>query len=167
MHKDGSLDSLLRLCWHGGGWGPSLFCGAWLISEEIFSKSFLCCSAGLLPGPWIRKKIFVVGKGGSSVPISISDVLASLATAFKHMRQNKNLRKWPLCWSLKARTSRDLPVVQWLRVGASTAGGRGQPLAGARRSHVPWTQSQGFQRGGLQPVCPLSTLQSLLSLIYT
>lgn len=49
-----------------------------------------------------------------------------------------------------------VPVVQWLRPCASTAGGVGQSLAGVLRPHMPWTQPQGFSKAEVSSQSALS-----------
>ena len=99
-HKDGSLASLLSFCWHEAGWEHSLFCGVWLILEQIFSKSFLCCLAASFPGSLTRKWVFV---GAFSLCTRWHFWFAGFFSSNFGMYETRG--KSPLCCSSKAEVS--------------------------------------------------------------
>ena len=184
-HKDGSLDSLLSLCWHGGvGWGGPVYSVilGWY-QKRYFLKVFCVAQPSLFQvilgsENWRG----CAGRGGSPcahwhfslyplaflpVPTGISDVLASPASPFKYMRQNKNLRRWPLSRSSKAKTRGDFPAGPVVKILCFHCWGRGSvPGWATKIPHALDTAKRFLKSWGLWPVCPLFTFQSLVSLIY-
>ena len=115
---------------------------------EVFSKSFLCCSAEPFPGhPWIRKLVGVCGKGRFSLyPLAFLMCWLLQRHLSNIWDKTKTYRSDHYVGPRKPRPPGISLVVQCLRICASIAGGVGQSLAGLLRSHTPWTQPKGFKK---------------------